>query len=152
MEEMVIIGTGGFGREVAWLHACLGAAAPRLKGWIGTSDSGPSLMGHPILGDDDWALAHLSRACGFGVAIGDPKRRREVAGRYESAGFQAVTLIHPAAQMGPQVTLGAGCIICAGAVLTVDIRLGRHVIVNLNATIGHDAVLGDFVTLAPGVH
>ena len=151
MTEMVIIGTGGLGREVAWLRACLGQAAPRLRGWIG-APAGAHLMDAPILGDDDWALAQLDRTCGFVVAIGDPQRRRQVAERYQAAGFQPVTLVHPSAQLGPGVVLGPGCIVCAGAVLTVEISLGQHVIVNLNSTIGHDCEVGDYVTLAPGVH
>jgi acetyltransferase-like isoleucine patch superfamily enzyme len=35
--------------------------------------------------------------------------------------------------------------------LTTNIVAGRHLHVNLNATVGHDCVIGDFVTLAPGV-
>lgn len=151
MEELVIIGTGGLGREVGWLWATLGPAAPRLRGWIG-KPAGAFLMDAPILGDDAWALAHLDRACGFVVAIGDPGRRRQVAEHYQAAGFRAATLVHPSAQCGPGVVLGPGCIICAGAVLTVEISLGQHVIVNLNSTIGHDSEVGDYVTLAPGVH
>jgi sugar O-acyltransferase (sialic acid O-acetyltransferase NeuD family) len=50
------------------------------------------------------------------------------------------------------VTLGEGCVVTAGAVLTSQIRLGRHVHVNVNSTVSHDCVLGDFATLAPGVH
>ena len=56
---------------------------------------------------------------------------------------------HPAATVGSRVEIGAGSVLCAGARLTTNITLGRHVHVNLNATIGHDAVLGDFVSLNP---
>jgi serine acetyltransferase len=43
-------------------------------------------------------------------------------------------------------------VICAGCILTTNITIGNHVQINLDCTIGHDAVLEDFVTLAPGVH
>ena len=42
--------------------------------------------------------------------------------------------------------------ICAGTVLTTNVKLGRHVQVNPGCTIGHDVVVGDYSTLAPGVH
>ena len=36
--------------------------------------------------------------------------------------------------------------------MTTNIELGCHVIVNLACTIGHDSILEDFVTIAPGVN
>jgi acetyltransferase-like isoleucine patch superfamily enzyme len=52
--------------------------------------------------------------------------------------------------MSQWVTVGAGSIICAGAVLTCNISLGRHTHINLSTTIGHDTTAGDFFTTAPG--
>jgi UDP-3-O-[3-hydroxymyristoyl] glucosamine N-acyltransferase len=48
--------------------------------------------------------------------------------------------------------LGIGAVICAGNILTTNICLGVHVQINLDCTIGHDVVLDDYTTLAPGVH
>jgi acetyltransferase-like isoleucine patch superfamily enzyme len=48
--------------------------------------------------------------------------------------------------------LGSGTIVCAGTLITTDIRIGAHVHVNIGATIGHDSVLDDYVTVNPGVH
>ena len=48
--------------------------------------------------------------------------------------------------------MGEGVVICAGNILTTNIRVGRHVHINLACTISHDVVLGDFVTVAPGAH
>src|SRR6185295_2797261 len=62
------------------------------------------------------------------------------------------TLVHPLARVGRGVECGVGTIVCAGNILTTDLRLGHHVILNLACTVGHDVVIGDFVTLAPGVH
>jgi serine acetyltransferase len=50
------------------------------------------------------------------------------------------------------VSFGEGTIICAGNIITVNISIGAHVIVNLDCTIGHDSVIEDFVTISPGVH
>lgn len=50
------------------------------------------------------------------------------------------------------VIAGEGTIICPGCQLTVDIKIGRHVIINLNCTIGHDCVISDFVTISPGAN
>ena len=54
--------------------------------------------------------------------------------------------------MSKRIEIGEGSIICAGNILTVDIQIGKHVIINLDCTVGHDAVLHDFVTLYPSVN
>ena len=54
--------------------------------------------------------------------------------------------------MSKRVEIGEGSIVCSGNILTTNIRLGKHVHLNLGCTVGHDAVLGNFATLAPGVH
>ena len=43
-----------------------------------------------------------------------------------------------------------GVIICPGAIVTVNVTLGRHVHLNLNATVGHDSTIGDYTTVSPG--
>jgi sugar O-acyltransferase (sialic acid O-acetyltransferase NeuD family) len=50
------------------------------------------------------------------------------------------------------VELGCGNIICAGTIITVNIKIGNHVIINLDCTVGHDTVINDYVTCAPSVN
>ena len=50
------------------------------------------------------------------------------------------------------VSFGKGCIICLSNVLTVNIQIGDFVIANLDCTVGHDAIIEDFVTLYPSVN
>ena len=38
------------------------------------------------------------------------------------------------------------------AIATTDIEIGAHVAINLDCTIGHDTVNGDYVTASPGYH
>ena len=70
----------------------------------------------------------------------------------KAAGFEFETVVHPRAEYSKWVTFGEGSVVCAGNILTTNIELGRHVQINLDCTIGHDVVLEDFATLAPGVH
>src|SRR5690606_21445806 len=57
--------------------------------------------------------------------------------------------MHPAATLGGDVEVGPGTVICAGVRITTNIRIGRHVHVNLNSTVGHDTLVEDFVTINP---
>ncbi len=39
--------------------------------------------------------------------------------------------------------------VCAGVRVTTNIHLGQHVHLNINATVGHDSSIGDFVSVNP---
>ena len=83
---------------------------------------------------------------------GNPGLRRQLMEKARTAGFQFGRLIHPETKASSLVTYGEGVVVCAGNILTTNIRIGDHVQINLACTIGHDVVLDDYATLAPGVH
>ncbi len=155
MNQLVIIGSGGFARELAWLwQGCRdsGMDVPELIGFISDDQSASSWNNIPRLGDDTWAVANLSREVQYVIGIGKAALRRKLAHFYDSHNFTAATLVHPSARIGTHTQVGAGSIICAGCTLTVDIQVGNHVLCNLHCTIGHDTTIGDFSVLSPGVH
>jgi sugar O-acyltransferase (sialic acid O-acetyltransferase NeuD family) len=86
------------------------------------------------------------------VAVGSPETRAQLTQKAQAAGFQIAELIHPRVERSKWIEYGEGSVICAGNILTTNIRIGNHVQMNLDCTIGHDVVLEDFATLAPGVH
>lgn len=150
----MIIGTGGFAREVLWLVQEMNKAneaAVQVVGFIGPEGKG-RLNGFPILGDDSWAFQRIDRKVWFVVALGDPKLRRTLAESYLEQGFRAMHLVHPSVHLAEDVQLGAGAILCAGVALTTQITVGDFAIINLNATVGHDSVIGAYATLHPGVN
>lgn len=85
------------------------------------------------------------------LAIGSSAARKKIFMGLKP-GFNFPKLIHPAATlMSPEsINLGKGSIISAGSILTVNIRMGDFVIINLHASVGHDCILGNFVSLMPG--
>lgn len=87
-------------------------------------------------------------------AIGSSETRKKVIeGLLEKYGkLRFATLIDPSVILSPFVSIGEGSILAAASVISVNIIIGSHVIVNMGCTIGHDAVLEDFVSLYPGVH
>lgn len=153
MKKIVIIGTGGFGREVAWLIERINKIEPTWE-ILGYVDENKDLFGtlsggYPVLGNDEWLIdqeAEVYAVC----AIGSSKIRKKVIKKLD--GIKYATLIDPKVEMSNRVKIGEGSIICAGTILTVDINIGEHVIINLDCTIGHDAMLEDFVTLYPSVN
>jgi sugar O-acyltransferase (sialic acid O-acetyltransferase NeuD family) len=154
-EEIIIVGASGFGREVAWLVEQMAESSetgPRVVCFADddASRSGTQLNGYEIKLLDAARRDHPLAALVIGV--GNPRARREIAARAAANGCSFVTLVHPRVERSRWIEIGEGTVICAGSMLTTNIRLGRHVQINLDCTIGHDAVLEDFVTLAPGVH
>jgi sugar O-acyltransferase (sialic acid O-acetyltransferase NeuD family) len=152
--EIAIYGAGGFARELAWLidDCNMGADEYRAVCFI---DDDPSmhdkeLNGIPVL-DLMGARRAFPRAACIG-GVGSPQVRERIMTKATEAGFEYATIIHPRVERSDLITYGTGNVICAGSILTVNIRFGVHVQVNLDCTIGHDAVLEDYVTLAPGVH
>jgi sugar O-acyltransferase (sialic acid O-acetyltransferase NeuD family) len=154
MTPLVIIGAGGFGREVLELVLDINRDAPtfRFLGFLDDGEVDGSLLerlGAPLLGPSSH-LALLDAAYVIGIGAAEPRRRIDALAR--SLGRVPATLRHPWATVGHDVQVGDGAIIAAGVRLTTHISVGCHAHLNLNCTVGHDSVIGDFATLFPGVH
>ena len=84
------------------------------------------------------------------VAVGDPLDREKIT-KSLPTNTRYFTFVHPSAQiLDSRVRIGEGSIICANTIITTDIKIGNHCHLNLASTIGHDCVIGDFFTTAPG--
>ena len=154
MTPLVIIGAGGFGREVLELVLDINRAAPTFE-FLGFLDDGEvdgallARLAAPLLGPSS-RLAGLETDYVIGIGAAEPRRRIDALAR--ASGHRPATLRHPWATVGQDVQVDDGAIIAAGARLTTHVVIGRHAHVNLNCTVGHDAVIEDFATLFPGVH
>ncbi len=155
-KDLIIIGASGFGREVAWLVERINndSLTWNLLGFLDDNSelAGTGVDGYTVLGTCETAAAYPD-AC-YVCAIGSAKIRKQVIDKITGIvpDIQYATLIDPSVLISDRVAIGEGSIICAGTIVTVDITIGCHVIINLDCTIGHDAVLEDFVTLYPSVN
>ncbi len=115
---------------------------------------GEEVGGLHVLG----AMEHLLQAdrdTHVVIAIGNTQTKKTLALALARNPFlHFPVLIHPRAiiQDVRRVIIGQGSIISAGAILTTDIRVGDHVLVNLNSTIGHDVHIGHYCSVMPGVN
>ena len=154
MRDLVIVGSGGFGREVSGLVAAVNAVEPRWN-LLGFLDDEPaphaervSRLGLRILGPVVEGAARL-RGVAYVIGIGSGAVRERLAASVDAAGLEAVALVHPSAALDPDLEVPPGTVVCAQASVTTNVRLGRHVHVDRGATIGHDATLEAFSTLHP---
>ena len=141
MKRVKLIGAGGFGREV---KSMLPISNVDFGGFV---DEDPN--GGEVQSFDDF----MNEPTEFVISIGNSVSRMKIAEAIGEAG-KALTIISPNAilQSRESISVGEGTVICAGSVLTTDILIGRHCLVNLNTTIGHDVVIKDFCSLMPSVN
>lgn len=147
---LLILGAGGHGKAVAET-ALLSGVWQRV---LFVDDRWPELQesfGLPVVSDVA-GLAQLATSVqGAIVAVGNNQMREQWCAVIEQVGIELVSVVHPRAYVSSSVTLGAGTAIMASAVVGVDAQVGRAAIINANATLDHDAVLGDFGHLGVGV-
>lgn len=158
MKKIVLLGAGGFARELLWLIRDMNLAAGRevfeVIGFVGPEpdDFLMTNVGLRHLGDDEWALTHLEEDTAYVIGIAEPKLRQALDELYNDGGFQPQTLVHPAVNMSEFIGLGEGAVLCAGAVLSTQVEIGRQAVVNMNCSVGYDCKVGDYTFLGPGCH
>lgn len=150
---IVIVGAGGFGREVLDVIEAVNVLEPTWN-FLGFLDDGSP---------DEELLArrraeHLGPSAGLAdidahyvIGVGSGEVRARIDTLAAEVGRRPATLVHPSATIGSDVELGEGSIVCAQASITTHVTLCRHVHIHVACTVGHDAILEDFVTLLPGV-
>lgn len=157
-ESLVIVGCGGHGREALSIVRAHNQAVPGDRAWevLGFVDDHPSdahrqlvgSLGVPLLGSLEW-LADAPRNTHVILGLGEPATRRAIGRRIDGYGLPSASVVHPAATVGPDLRAGPGLLVFAGARITVNVTLGRHVHINQNATVGHDCTFDDYVSVHP---
>ena len=154
MKDLYIIGAGGFGREVAWIVERINSIKPtwNLKGFIDDNETlwGSTEGEYHVFGGCEYlsALEDVYAVC----AVGSSNVRKKIIEKLKDTSVKFATLVDPSVLYSNSVMIGEGAIVCAGTIITVDVNIGDHVIVNRDCTIGHDAVIDDFVTIYPSVN
>ncbi|SDB56066.1 transferase hexapeptide (six repeat-containing protein) [Pseudobutyrivibrio sp. YE44] len=149
MKSIAIMGASG--------HCKVVADIALLNGYddIVFIDKNPEIdmLGEYPVADEDTDLDYyLQHHYDFVVGIGDGKIRRKVQEHLEEMGADIVTLIHPAATVAYDVTIGEGTVIMAGAVINPGTAIGKGCIINTSASVDHDNVIGDYVHVSVGSH
>ncbi|MFD6700688.1 MULTISPECIES: acetyltransferase [unclassified Microbacterium] len=153
MTGVIVVGAGGFGREVLDV---LRDQRIDIEGVIDDSPTEQNLsllreQEVPFLGDVRYFVDRFAgSSVEYLLGIGNTAARRALDERFVAEGFASATVVHSTASTGFGVRIAPGTVICAGVRVTTNVTLGRHVHLNLNATVGHDTVLEDYVSVNPG--
>lgn len=141
-----IYGSGGCGRGIMPLAR---AQFPdRRLVFVDDFPTGGNCNGHQLLTLE----AFLDEGgAEIAVAIAEPRIRRQVVKRCQSAGLGFVGIAAADVVVMDDVAWGSGCLFSPRVTLTSNIRIGSHFHCNLLSYVEHDCRIGDFVTFAPGV-
>lgn len=154
-KKMAVFGGGGFGREVLTVIDAINTEEKEYE-IVGFFDDNPDSR--------LWELNHLGGReelrmykdqLNVVFAIGDPILKKEVINYVETnPNLDYPILVHPSVILGKRSTIriGAGSIITANNVLTCNIDIGSHVILNLCCTVGHDTEIGNYTSFMPSVN
>lgn len=155
MKKIAIFGAGGFGREVKIIIDSINSNVEMYE-FIGFFDDGfkkgEIINGFPVLGGID-DVNELETNLFLVIAVGSPNIKREIIAKINNEKIVFPTLIHPSVIVSnDEVVIEEGCIICAGNILTCNIKIEKFTILNLACTVGHDTRIGAYSSFMPSVN
>lgn len=155
MKKIAIIGSGGFGREVLEIILAINLKNPtyEILGFYDDKNEQESILnGYPYLGSLS-KINNVDFKLSIALGIGNPATKNKIVGSINNPNIHFPVLIHPNTIIGKnKIEIGEGSIICAGCILTCNIKLKKFITLNLSCTVGHDTMLGDFSSFMPSVN
>ena len=150
MWDVIIVGAGGFGREIRQLlPACLPSDKYRFKGYLGRDqgvNADPTAKRLTLADPERYQPRPADR---FALAIGDMDARKRTVECLIAKGGQFVSLVHPQSLVAESATLGEGVVIYPFAVVSNEAAIGDYAKLNYYASAGHNAKIGKYCLLAP---
>lgn len=156
MIELIIIGASGHASDVLGvveaIDRCRSVASRRVGILVDDpTDQELERIGNgrnfTVLGGPDSLGSYDTD---YVIGVGYPKARQSVQERVKEFRNRPVSLVHPAAELGTDVSIGAGSVILACASLSPKACIGSHAYISHLVGIGHHTVVEDFVSVMPG--
>ena len=152
MQDLVIYGAGGLGREVlAYLRAADSDAGRwNFLGFIDDGKPSGSRVGDSEVLGGMRRLLSMTSPVAVLMGVADPGAKASLYGKLSlNPQVTFPVLVHPLAHVQPSAVLGAGTVISPYCSVSVDAVLGLCSFFNLGSQIGHDSTLGDFGSVMP---
>jgi sugar O-acyltransferase (sialic acid O-acetyltransferase NeuD family) len=155
IEPLLLVGAGGFAREVAQAVHAINSIEPRFQliGYLDDDERlhGRNVDGLPVIGSIGSVRSYPEVR--LLVCTGSPSNyfsRKRIVERLRLPRARFATIVHPQASVAMAATIGEGTMLLATSVVTARASIGRHVAVMPGVTITHDDVIGDYATFGAG--
>jgi sugar O-acyltransferase (sialic acid O-acetyltransferase NeuD family) len=149
MTKILIIGAGGYGRELLQWIKDINDVKPtwEIAGFL--DDNLNALNGvecdYPLLGRVcDWQPVENEV---FALAIGTPRTKEKIVSTMKARGAKFASVIHPTATLTQFSKYGEGLVMFPQSKLSVNASVGDFVTI-LSSGIGHDVEIGDYTTVS----
>ncbi len=156
MENIVIYGVGGFGKEIACVIKRINKIELHwnLLGFIDDGvASGTETPYGVVLGGSDFLNSYQSpiNVC---IAIGSPNTVNKIVSKINNPLVTYPNIIDPSVSFldSDSFSIGKGNIIFVNTAISCNVHIGDFNIINGNVGIGHDVILGDYNVLMPNVN
>lgn len=154
VEDIIILGAGGTGREVAEAIEDINSLGRKwnLLGFLDddAQKHGKECNGYPVLGSISTATDYP--ACHFVIVLGNQRDlglTKRVFDRLSLGISRFATIVHPTVRVSRSSEVGPGTVVLQNCVITANTRIGSHVLTLFGSHIGHDCVVDDYVVIAP---
>jgi sugar O-acyltransferase (sialic acid O-acetyltransferase NeuD family) len=153
MFDVIIVGAGGFGREVyQWAAALLRGPNYQFKGFIddnldiNQTSADPNILGTIHGSNNQYNIQESDR---FIYAVGNIENKRSIVEGLQERGAKFISLIHPTAVIAETATLGEGVVVCPFALVSDRAVISDFAMINFYASCAHDTQVGKYAILSP---
>lgn len=157
MNDIVIYGAGGLGREVACLLNLINETAPKWN-LVGFLDDDEKIWGSEnkygiILGGADW-INRNSKPMAVVIAVGSPAAVRAITSKINNPYVDFPNIIAPSVTFldKESVSLGKGNVICSSCLISCNVSMGDFNLLNGSIPIGHEAMIGSYNVIMPSTN
>jgi hypothetical protein len=156
LKMYAIYGASGFGREVMPVarqmlqHGEGQESAPFDLVFVDDNSQERLINGHRVVSFDEYASMKCEEKY-IAIAIADSKIRKKLVERCEANSIKSWNIFASNVVVLDRVDIGDGVILCPNVTLTSNIKIGKAFHANIYSYVGHDCMIGDYVTFAPAV-
>lgn len=149
VQPIIVIGGGGHAKVCIETLVAEGRFRPHIC--LDRTISEEYISGVPTATEESYlqTISNNERVFAF-VAIGDNFLREKLALKFGQRGFSFPSAVHPRAFVSPSARVGAGVLIMPGAVVNAEAQIDDFAIINTNAVVEHDCIVGRCAHVAPG--
>jgi len=139
-----IYGSGGQGREILDLAQEINALAEKWENIVFIDDFKRETVinGAEVFTSDEFKASFSADNAKAVIAVGEPKVRQILRKKMAARGYGLQTLIHPAAFVGTETSIGDGTIIQFGSFVSCNVKIGANVLMQPKSCVAHDSVIG----------
>lgn len=149
MVRLVIIGAGGFGREVLLWARDIQEKKTLWDEIVFIDDDLNSLQGFNISNEIISTINdYVPQKNDFLIcAIGNTKVKKNICEKLSDRGGNFTSFIHPTAIVSENIKIGKGIMLGPFSIVSDNVEIGDFFTLNSYSVVGHDAVIKNYVTI-----